>query len=168
MRNILLVGFCLFVASNCFAQRAHLIFAELGGNGGLGSINYDVRFDNGALGWGLRIGVLPFRKIPQVLQEFTGSTWNIPILLNYVTSDKQPFDFGIGLVNSLFEKKNTKSRWRTSLTGTLMYRRQLKDGINCRIGWTPVLVQEKKDDPWDDGITLINLCRVGVSIGCRL
>lgn len=168
MKNILLVGFCLFVAGTCFAQRAHVIFAELGGNGGLGSINYDVRFDPEATGWGLRIGVLPFRKIPELVTDLTGSTWNIPILLNYVTNDKQPFEFGIGVANSFLEKKRNKSHWRTSLTGTLMYRRQLKDGINCRIGWTPVFIPGNREDPRDKVFTQLNLCRAGVSIGCRL
>jgi hypothetical protein len=174
MKNILLVGFCLFVAGTCFAQRAHVIFAELGGNGGLGSINYDVRFDNGALGWGLRIGggISPFGMVQRAEQadviELTGGKWNIPILINYITNDKQPFEFGIGIVNSFFEKEHNKPHWRTNLTGALMYRRQLKDGINCRIGWTPVFIPAKKDDPWNNIITRLNFCRVGVSIGCRL
>jgi hypothetical protein len=30
MKNILLVGFCLFVAGTCLAQRAQVIFAERG------------------------------------------------------------------------------------------------------------------------------------------
>jgi hypothetical protein len=157
MKNILLVGFCLCVAGTCFAQRAHVIFAELAGNGGLGSINYDVRFSKKATGLGMRIGGIIINR-----------SWIIPVHINYVGRDGLPFEVGIGVTNGIFRQKDNLLVWQQLLTCNLSYRRQFKNRLNFRAGWTPIFIRKKEGDFTNNAYKKVLFFWSGVSIGYRL
>jgi hypothetical protein len=145
------------VAGTCFAQRAHMIFAELGGNGGLGSINYDVRFDKNATGLGMRIGGI-----------YVNQNCNIPVQINYVGRDDLPFEVGIGITNNFFRQNDNVLIWQRILTGNLGYRRQFKNRLNFRAGWTPIFIRKKEDDFFNNAFRKIFFFWSGISIGYRL
>lgn len=110
MRKILLVGVCLFLASSLLAQKSKSVFLEVGGNGGLGSVNFDSRFGDTEKGLGYRAG-LGF--IPPTYSFFDSrpTIWTIPVGLNYLIGGRRHYlETGLGLTYYFF-KGTTSSVW---------------------------------------------------------
>jgi hypothetical protein len=97
MTKTLLLILTLLIASYSIAQKSKSVFLELGGNGGLGSVNFDSRFNKSEKGFGYRAG---FGFIPPT-NSFGVSDpaiWTVPIGLNYLIGKSRHYlETGIGV-----------------------------------------------------------------------
>lgn len=82
----------LLAAQPLLAQtKTNSIYLELGGPGGIYSLNYDIRFQNSIEGWGARIGVSYFALDGE-------SLFTIPVQINYLMGkDGNYFELGAGV-----------------------------------------------------------------------
>jgi hypothetical protein len=79
------------------------LFAELGGPGGIPSLNFDTRLTKSAKGWGLRIGI-------GSLNDQDGEGFGIPLSFNYLAGKRSHFlemAAGAGLYH--FDESNQSS-----------------------------------------------------------
>ena len=92
------------------AQKSKSVFLEVGGNGGLLSVNFDSRLSNGENGVGYRAG-LGF--IPANYDLFTSrpTIWTIPVGLNcLIGSHRHYLETGLGLTYYFF-RGTTSDVW---------------------------------------------------------
>ena len=134
MKKTVTFSFLFFLAFCANAQKSQVIYAEyLGYKLGTYSLNYDRRTrseTNEGLGYRIGLGVRPLDK-----------TLEIPILVNYIRGEKHALEMGIGLFNSLI---NTTTQRRIVATPmvNVVYRYQGDNGLNIRIGWSPVFFKD--------------------------
>jgi hypothetical protein len=110
MRKTLPAFLCLFLTSFIQAQKNRSIFLEVGGNGGLGSINFDSRLSNTEKGLGYRAG---FGFIPASYSYFDSRPviWTFPVGLNYLIGGHRHYlEAGLGLTYYFF-KGTTSDVW---------------------------------------------------------
>jgi hypothetical protein len=110
MRKTLPAFLCLFLTSFIQAQKSRSIFLEVGGNGGLGSINFDSRLNNTEKGFGYRVG---FGFIPASYSYFDSRPviWTLPVGLNYLIGGHRHYlETGLGLTYYFF-KGTTSDVW---------------------------------------------------------
>lgn len=88
MKKNLFYLLAVLCSSQAFSQPASAsgasIFLELGGNGGLLSVNYDQRFSEGTNGFGGRIGVGVGAGRSTNHAGFPSAVLTIPIAINYL------------------------------------------------------------------------------------
>jgi hypothetical protein len=158
--TLLVVGGALLAPAPAAAQRAgaNSIFAELLGNGGAYSINYDRRLGTG--GASVRVGVSQwattgdfFGGVSDQRKEFL----TVPVLLNALTGGgTHHLELGAGVL--LGSRTVTRSAIGTtdrsaivSATGTLGYRRQRPGrGWVFRAGFTPSYGFGNEDEAYPD------------------
>ena len=131
----IIVPFTLLLLAFCAnAQKSQVIYAEhlsykLGGY----SLNYDSRLRNGEnSGLGYRVG-LGIRSSDKSIA--------VPILVNYIQGEKHALEVGIGLYNSVITT-TTQRRIVSTPTLNVMYRFQGDNGLNIRLGWSPVFFKD--------------------------
>jgi hypothetical protein len=154
--------YCLF--SNAQeSYKPHLVFAELGGNAGLYSLNYDYKF---ADKWSVRIGGTWQRMT--ITENVTGnqsavergSVIAFPLLLNHLAgrgNHRVEIGFGaLGLyANSEIDGYFDVKGFAVQMTATLGYRYQpAQGGFNFRAGLTPFIPFSRSTSLW-----------VGISFG---
>jgi hypothetical protein len=83
------------------ATTAKVLFAELGGPGGVPSLNFDTRLEKSRKGWGFRAGF-------GFLNDQDGEGFAIPVALNYLVGERSHF-FEMGAGASLY-KFNERSQ----------------------------------------------------------
>lgn len=134
-------------------NRAHNIYLEAAGPGGIYSLNYDVRFQNSSEGLGVRVGASYFAIDGE-------SLFTAPFILNYLIGKKGNYlELGLGAtvayhhekmdyycscidtneVAKLFEDEGFQ------IIGTIVigYRRQPVDGgLMFRVGFSPLFNKE--------------------------
>ena len=109
MTKTLLSVLCLFLTCFLFAQGRSL-FLEVGGNGGLGSVNFDSRFNKTEKGLGYRVG---FGFIPPTYSfaDSRPSIWTVPVGLNYLIGGQRHYlETGLGITYYFF-KGTTSGVW---------------------------------------------------------
>lgn len=110
MTKTLLAALSFIIAFSSIAQKSKSVFLELGGNGGLASVNFDSRLNNTEKGLGYRVG---FGFIPPTSSFFDSrpTIWTFPVGLNYLTGGhRHYFETGLGLTFYLF-KGTTSDIW---------------------------------------------------------
>jgi hypothetical protein len=110
MAKTLLTGVMLISNSFLFAQKSKSVFLEVGGNGGLGSVNFDSRFNKTEKGLGYRAG---FGFIPPTYSfaDSRPSIWTIPVGLNYLIGGHRHYlETGLGITYYFF-KGTTSDVW---------------------------------------------------------
>jgi hypothetical protein len=108
----LIIGF-FFCLPSAFSQsnsrNASAIFLELGGNGGITSLNYDRRFQPGTGGFGGRIGIgIGEGRLGHIFPELVPT---IPLAINYLTGEgSHHLEVGAGVTIATSElKRDPKS-----------------------------------------------------------
>lgn len=92
------------------AQKSKSVFFEVGGNGGLFSVNFDSRLTNTEKGLGYRAG---FGLIPPVIRLFVSrpTIWTVPVGLNYLVGGNSHYlETGVGATYYFF-KGTVSSVW---------------------------------------------------------
>lgn len=144
---------CLFIYGfHLNAQKQQTIYVEGLGNGfAAASLNYDFRFAENDLGFGVRVGYA------------YGSVSNYLAMGNYLLgSKKHKLEIGIGLVH--FAKRLNDDFFFRDIqpgikpTANLSYRLHVNPGIMFKIGWTPIL-----DSPINGILTILP----GLGLGWR-
>jgi hypothetical protein len=110
MKKTLLAGLWMFLAFSSIAQKSKSVFLEVGGNGGLASINFDSRLNNTEKGLGYRVG---FGFIPPTYNFFDSrpTIWTIPVGLNYLIGGRRHYlETGLGMTYYFF-KGTTSDIW---------------------------------------------------------
>ena len=110
MGRLLLSAVCFLLASSISAQKSKSVFLEVGGNGGLASLNFDSRFNNTEKGLGYRAG---FGFIPASYNYFDSRPviWTVPVGLNYLIGGRRHYlETGLGLTYYFF-KGTTSDVW---------------------------------------------------------
>lgn len=110
MTKTLLTVLFLIITSSSIAQKSKSVFLEVGGNGGLASLNFDSRLNNTEKGLGYRIG---FGFIPPTYEFFDSrpAIWTIPVGLNYlVGNNRHHLETGLGMTYYFF-KGTTSDVW---------------------------------------------------------
>src|SRR5512133_2578135 len=110
MRKFLLAALSILVTSVLMARKSKSVFLEVGGNGGLASVNFDSRLSSTEKGLGYRVG---FGFIPPTYEFFTSrpTIWTVPIGLNYLVGGHRHYlETGLGLTGYFF-KGTTSDVW---------------------------------------------------------
>ena len=90
MAKAFLFIFLLFIACDSMAQKSKSVFLEIGGNGGLASVNFDSRLNKTEKHLGYRVG---FGFIPPSYNFFDSepTIWTIPVGLNYLIGGRRHY-----------------------------------------------------------------------------
>ena len=110
MAKAFLFVLLLFIACHSMAQKSKSVFLEIGGNGGLASVNFDSRLNKTEKHLGYRVG---FGFIPPSYNFFDSepTIWTIPVGLNYLIGGRRHyFETGLGLTYYFF-KGTTSDIW---------------------------------------------------------
>jgi hypothetical protein len=102
MRKIVFLGLRILMASALMAQKSKSVFLEVGGNGGLLSVNFDSRLTNSEKGLGYRAG---FGMIPPFFRFFVSrpTIWTVPVGLNYLVGGSSHYlETGVGATYYFF------------------------------------------------------------------
>jgi hypothetical protein len=84
-------------------EKAAALFAELGGPGGIPSVNFDTRLSKSRQGWGLRIGF-------GLLHDQDGEGFAIPFAFNYLAGQRSHFfEAGAGASIYKFHERSQSS-----------------------------------------------------------
>jgi len=136
-----LLFFCAKAQEEAERVKSKAVYAEIFGNGGLYSFNYDQRFDQRLDGLGFRAGA------SFIALNGTGAA-TFPFGLNYLLGKNgKYFELGLGATYALgFDNTNTQARGSDETIGdglfgtmTLGYRREPKEGgFLFRVGMTPL------------------------------
>jgi hypothetical protein len=133
MRSSFLFLFLIFSAP-LHAQFSRGVFLELGGSGGLGSINYEKSFlnfgNNGMLTWRAGLSFSPIDKN-------NGTAIIFPVMVNAVVGkSKHKFEAGIGQGPTI----TTKGNFFTRMPLAFCYRYQNPGkSFYLRAGYTPIV-----------------------------
>ncbi|HEY6956678.1 MAG TPA: hypothetical protein VI385_15615 [Flavisolibacter sp.] len=110
MRKIVFLGLWIVMTSASMAQKSKSVFLEVGGNGGLLSVNFDSRLSNGENGLGYRagLGFIPANYAFFISRPTIGT---IPVGLNYlIGSHCHYLETGLGLTYYFF-RGTTSDVW---------------------------------------------------------
>jgi hypothetical protein len=130
MKKAILFALFLLSSNLVFAQRSKIIYAELGGNALIYSLNFDTRFAHTNDGLGLKLGVSFYRTDAVVF----------PVQLNYVIGKKNhAAELGAGIF-PLISLTNNGNVFAPSIA--VVYRYQPTDNhFSFRVGWTPTFIK---------------------------
>ena len=100
----------MIVSSALPAQKSKSVFLEVGGNGGLGSVNFDSRLNTTEKGLGYRVG-LGFIPRTYSFLDSRPAVWTIPVGLNHLIGGHRHYlETGLGLTYYFF-KGTTSGVW---------------------------------------------------------
>jgi hypothetical protein len=149
MKRLFVLAVPLFFARQAVAQQPadslakNSVFVEVGGNGGLISLNYE----RAVAGLQLRVGSGMWSDLNLDLFASSGKSYiTFPIMLSrMLNSGTQHLELGGGMLfgresvdSVVFSTQQTYSRSITSVQGFIGYRRQpLGGGFLLRLGMTP-------------------------------
>lgn len=155
--SIISILFCLcnvIIAQNSENKKIkkNLLFLEIGGSGGYGSVNYEYLVKkNNKLKLSTRIGISSYR-----LTDYTNELnpdLVIPIAVNTYYGSKNNIDLGIGqtftsIVYADNENYQPKRRIQFNTNLFIGYRYQSETGFLFKIGYAPIIENQKMFRHW--------------------